>query len=175
MDLETRERLAHIAQRFPILAVWQIYAMSHESEDFLHDMERAASAKDFLHDKCLTAGHTAALLPDLSYAPDATSALWDDPGSTDREVHTAPSSIPIGNAKHPSAQVRVDSHSKVLQTKRSLGRMPVRTQGGTKANPKCNEKWPSITVPGQRRSTEHTTRSLLQHVSLPLHPLVRSV
>jgi hypothetical protein len=178
MDLETRERLPHVAQRFPILAVWQIYAMSRESQFFLNDMERVASEKDFLHAKCLTAGHTAALFPNLSYAPDATSALWDDPGSTDREIHRAPSSspsTPIGDAKHPSAQVRVDSHSKVLQTKRSIGKMPVRTQQGIKTNAKSNEKWPSVTVPGQRRSTEDSTRSLLQHVRLPLHPLVRSV
>jgi hypothetical protein len=169
MDLETRERLPHIAQRFPILAVWQIYAMSRECQDFLHDMERVASAKDFLHDKCLTAGHTAPLLRNLSYAPDATSTLWDDPGSSDCEIHTTSSpspSTPVGGTKPPSVQVKVNSHSKVLQTKKSIGKMPVRTQRGTETNPKSVDQWPIVTVPGQRSPMEHTTRSLIQHVRL---------
>jgi hypothetical protein len=168
MDLETRERLPHVAQRFPILAVWQIYAMSRECQFFLHDMERIASAKDFLHDKCLTAGHTAPLLRNLSYAPDATSTLWDDPGSTDCEIHISPSSpsTPVGGTKPPSVQVKVNFHSKVLQTKMSIGKMPVRTQRGTETDPKSDDQWPIVTVPGQKSSMEHTARSLIQHVRL---------
>jgi hypothetical protein len=170
IDSETRERLPQIAQRFPVLAVWQIFTISPESEALLNDMGRIALSDRFLHEKCLTTGHVAVLPPNLSYAPDATSTLWDVPLSSDCEIHKDASIAPSALVKDttlPSAQFKGNSDSKVLQTKKSPRIRRLYTPRGTNTNSKSGEHWPSVTIPSQKSSTEHSTRSFLQRVRFP--------
>jgi hypothetical protein len=75
MDNGIRERLPQVAQRFPSLAAWQIFAISKEADHFINNMDRAVeSLENFRHDKSLTTWHKAAPNGDIAYTPDAT--LW---------------------------------------------------------------------------------------------------
>jgi hypothetical protein len=173
IDSETRDQLPKIAQRFPVLAIWQIFAISPESEALINDMGRVALSERFSHEKCLTTGHVAALPPNLSYAPDATSTLWDVPLFSDYEIHKPPSTVPsalVKDATLLSTQPKVNSDLEVLQRKRSTREMRIYTRG-SKTDPISGEHWASVTVPGHRGSTEHPTGSFLQHVCKMTSPI----
>ena len=80
VDKEICELLPRVAERFPVLAVWQICSISEEAEHLINDMSRVASLRDFYHDKCLVTGHITSSHP-LSYAPDAALTSWGVPVS----------------------------------------------------------------------------------------------
>jgi hypothetical protein len=177
MDNEIRERLPQVAQRFPDLAIWQIFAISEESEHFINDMGRVASLDDFRHEKCHTTWHKAAPTGNLSYAPDATSTSWGAPTATLSEVSstlTPSSSLPLPEDERalPSlnrtlrrARVKVNPDSKPSKSEVTKNKR-VSTRQQSVSHLTKDETWQSIVVAGRSSTADiGLTTSLLQHVS----------
>jgi hypothetical protein len=178
MDNGIRECLPQVTQRFPTLAVWQIFAISREAEHFLNDIDRVVSLEIFRHDKCLTAWQNVAPNGDLPYAPDATSTSWGVSVATLSENSiTSTSSVSIPS---PEVEGSVLSRNCSLPRARITGLKPsefgevagnsVKTRRKSISHSTNDETWSNVTVVGQSSSTATClTTLLLQHVSV-VHP-----
>jgi hypothetical protein len=177
LDNDIREQLPQVAQRFPVLAVWQIFAISEEAEHIMNDMGRVASLGKFRHGKCLTTGHRTGFTFNVPYAPDATSTLWGVPvASLSENPRVSASSPPLsppkvgGRALSPThtlrrTQARVNSDSKPPEFKDLANKRRINTQRMTTAHLTSDENWPNVIVAGRSSSTATClTTSLLQHV-----------
>jgi hypothetical protein len=176
MDNEIRERLPQVAHRFPFLAVWQIFAISEETEHFINDMGRVASLGNFCYDKCLTTWHRAAPTGSLPYAPDAMSTSWGVPVVTLFETpRTSAPSIPPPKVEGtaPSrtrslrrAQLKVNLDSTTSELKNATDKRRIKTSRKIIGHTTNDETWLNVTVAGRSNSTVTClTTSLLQHVN----------
>jgi hypothetical protein len=174
MDNEIRERLPQVAQRFPVLAVWQIFAISQEAEHFINDMGRVASLENFCYDKCLTTWHKTAPNGNIPYTPDATSTSWGIPVVTLSEIpriSTSSASLPSEAAPSRNdnlspAQVKINPDLTPSELKEVTDQKRIRTRRKLAGHSTCDETWQNATVAGRSSSTTTClTTSLLQHVS----------
>jgi hypothetical protein len=174
MDNEIRERLPQVAQRFPVLAVWQIFAISQEAEHFINDMGRVASLENFRYDKCLTTWHKTAPNSNIAYAPDATSTSWGIPVATLSDIPRISTSLaslpseaaPSRNDNPSRARVKINPDSTPSELKEVTDQRRVRTRRKLTGHSTCDETWQNVTVAGISSSTTTClTTSLLQHVS----------
>jgi hypothetical protein len=164
MDGETRERLSHAARKFPALAVWQIFAISKEAENFMNEIASLASLEAFCHKKSSTLGYASASPRFLPYAPDAMSTAWGISVASLCEYSGLPELSP-NSSTLPNSHITVDSGSKRSQIKKPTITRHSRPTRTTETRTSSAEKWPDVTILGPAGPTNGSlASSLLQHV-----------
>jgi hypothetical protein len=177
MESKTRDILRQVASKYPVLAVWEIYAISREADDALDDMGNVALLGNYNPDRCLTIGYSAPH-SDLLQVPDATSTLWGALVSS--LLETTSRSEPSERSNQPSeSKTSAAQHSRVRRSVRAkdesnLKKPAVNAAVARKANrmpdtshnsAKANDQWPDVTVTCQASPTAISlSKSLLQHV-----------
>ncbi|GLB43209.1 hypothetical protein LshimejAT787_1301100 [Lyophyllum shimeji] len=178
MDQARQDDLKQVMERFPLLAVWQMFFVCREAEDALNYMSKLARTDAFPHCTFLTsaAGHVPADI-DLPRYPDALNTAWSSslssftsgyataPGAT---TGLASESTNAARLKHPlrrsirlSARTAVSrGESTTKATKSSPSRKPLRTA-------LSNGRWGDVTIPSESLATgppeKKMAASMLQH------------
>ncbi|KAF5386093.1 hypothetical protein D9615_002183 [Tricholomella constricta] len=175
MNETTKEGLKQARQKFPVLAVWQMFFFSCEVEDALKDMEKLADMDAFRSTTFLTVapGCYPANIG-LPQSPDAISTPWIasilpllskplNPGHAGPSRLSTPSAGPR-NLLRRSIRLSTKTAAKPKRAKKVMTVDVVDSTSPSNTNSK--KKWPNVTIPGKTTMADATgvlATSILQH------------
>ncbi|KAG6908444.1 hypothetical protein DXG01_004527 [Tephrocybe rancida] len=150
MEVESRDILRRMEQRHSVLAFWEIFCSSPETEAVFKDMGRTASSGELRHDQCRAQG--CASPPDAkpsvsSRHPDAKMTIWETC------TPASPMSLSATPSKRRGSVVpdSLERPSVLRRSPRSARQSASNDESISTIGPlrSCtsNEMWPTVTIP----------------------------
>lgn len=180
MNEAKRDELRQVQQKFPLLAVWQMFFVCREAENALKHLDNLVSKDTFPHTAPLTQapGYRPAVI-DLPPSPDATNTAWGTPMSSfvggtvlssaarvgAAGLQATVTAVPLADSDVPlrrSTRVRKKINSKLPRTKEKKNVPP--KAHCTSTDP--GRQWLGVTIPAKARATvdaERMAKAILQH------------
>ncbi|KAF5386089.1 hypothetical protein D9615_002184 [Tricholomella constricta] len=175
MNETKQEEVKQARQRFPLLAVWQMFSISCEAEDALKIMDKVTDMDTFQSQTFLTVA-PGCFPANVSHpqSPDAISTPWV--ANVLPLLSKSPTSGRTGPSGIAAAPIRSEAllrRSNRLSTKTAAKAKQVKqlkivdgVDSSSPSNANSKKEWPNVTIPGKTTmadSPRDLAASILQH------------